>query len=257
MQAHNSISTRNLEAALLQAAQRGVIKTLKAILHAGVFVDAQDCDGMTALHYAAWNGRVDALKVLLKAGAALEVRTNDGETALHWAAWDGSVDVLEALLEAGADVDATDNNCRTALHYSAWCGHVDVFKALLEAGVEVDRLDELGHNALELARIERTSCIDVLNSISARRTNVLARVVRFAVFEDSYDEAGMATAGLYFEDASEGLYESLFERVLTTTVESRLSLAECRLVSKAWRRGCDNTLFVRPVEFFAPASMAT
>jgi hypothetical protein len=71
---------------------------------------------------------------------------------------------------------------------------------------------------------------------------VLARVARFAVFDDFYDEFVLGTVGLY---------ESLLERVLLA-VDSRLLLADCRLVCTTWRRGCDSTLFKRPVEFFAP-----
>jgi ankyrin repeat protein len=194
------------------------------------------------------NGYVDCMNALLEAGAYVDAQTTAGRTALHVAASSGFVGCVEALLLSGADVDVKDKRGDTALHRASKNGREGVVTLIVQSGADVNARDLHGRTALQCATTYAlTDCVKVLTSSSLRRTNVLARVARFAVFDDFYDEFVLGTVGLY---------ESLFERVLRA-VESRLSLAECRLVCTTWRHFSDSTLAARPVEFFAPASMAT
>jgi uncharacterized protein len=242
---------------LLDASRRGDAAAVAAISGRGVDVNTQNEDGDTALHIAALFKKFDCLKTLLRAGADVHAQNNRGETALHCAAINtlvGGVECLKVLLGAGADLDMQNSMGWTALHVASLYKRVGVVTYLVQSGAAMDVQNQSGWTALSEAKIyyDRT-CVEVLTSPSMRRENVLARATRFAVFDDFYDASVLGTVGLYFEDASKLLYESLFERVLLA-VHSRLSLSECRLVCKELRRCCDCTLAVRPVEFFAPAS---
>jgi hypothetical protein len=222
--------------ALHDAVRRGDVDAVKALLR-----NVVKC------------GDVDAVKALLRSGADVDAQNMYGFTAVHFAVLHGNVDVLEALIAAGADVDVKDVLGYTPLHSAADFGLFDCVKALVHSGAAMDVHDRHGDTALDYfwnscyREYSRTACMDLLTSPSMRRTNTLARVARFAVFA-VFDD-------LYYEFMPGTLYESLFERVLLA-VESRSLLAECRLVCKAWRRGCDRTLAARPVEFFAPAVTA-
>jgi hypothetical protein len=234
------------EPALHAAAKDGSVDDVTALLAAGADVNAKNKYGRTALHVAAYNERVDVFTAILRSGAAVDVQDKWGWTALHFAVMYGNADSLKALVHAGADMDMQNANGTTALHLAAVIGDVDCMKVLLVSGAAMHVHEKNGNTALVLAKGNRyTNCVEVLTSLSMRRTNVLARVARFSVsgLHDT-DEAGMATAGLY---------ESLFERVLRA-VESRRALSECRLVCKTWRNVSDDTLFEMPVEFFAPAA---
>jgi ankyrin repeat protein len=231
--------------ALMHAAYYGRAGVVATLLGAGAAVDAPNKYGETALHHAAYYGHVAAMAALLGAGAAVDAPNEYDMPALHVAAMNGHVAAVAALVDAGAAVDVQNEFGRTALHLAAINGHAVAVAALVWAGAAVDAHAKDGFTALMYAlKNNRTECVSVLTAPATRKTNVLARTARFAA---------LGGDGLY---GVSDLYESLFERVLLA-VESRLSLAECRLVCTTWRNLSDDTLFKRPVEFFAPAVTAT
>jgi ankyrin repeat protein len=92
-------------------AERGDTKVLEAMLVCGFDPNAQDSDGVTALHRAAMAGHADTARVLIEHGAA--VNALDGMfsgTPLLWAAegWSHAsngadfVDVARVLIAAGS-----------------------------------------------------------------------------------------------------------------------------------------------------------
>ena len=81
---------------------------VRRCLEGGANIDAQQSNGVTALHNAAFFGRVEAVTALLDAGANIEARMAAGTTALHWAAKNGHVETVTTLLDAGADPKAKD-----------------------------------------------------------------------------------------------------------------------------------------------------
>ncbi len=68
-----------------------------------------------ALMIAAKKGSVDTVKDLLRQGARVNAKDKKGRTSLHWAAYNGHTDVVLTLLEAGADVLVKDSKGETPL----------------------------------------------------------------------------------------------------------------------------------------------
>lgn len=121
------------------AAERGDVETVVALLQQGADVNAAQGDGMTALHWAGMNGNAELVEVLLYAGAAAEATTRlGGYTALHLASRVGNADAIGALVAQGADVAARTSTGAMPLHLAAGSGDVDAISVLIEAGAAVD-----------------------------------------------------------------------------------------------------------------------
>ena len=73
-----------------------------------------DRHGASALLHAAGAGRVDLVRALLDAGVAVNARNRVGASALLQAAGSGRVEVVRLLLERGADRNARDAQGRNA-----------------------------------------------------------------------------------------------------------------------------------------------
>lgn len=75
----------------------------------------------------------------------MEADDKDGLTALHCAASRGHTDCVETLVGlCGADVDVIDSNGCTALFYAVTLGHADCTRVLLAHGAEPNRQDRKG-----------------------------------------------------------------------------------------------------------------
>ena len=125
--------------ALPDAASRGDLGAVRALLAARADVNTAAGDGMTALHWAAERGDVAMTTVLLRAGAKTTPVTRNGSyTPLHVAAKAGQGAVVKALLVAGADPKALTGTGATALHLAAQAGDAAAITALLARKAEVN-----------------------------------------------------------------------------------------------------------------------
>ncbi len=122
------------------AAMRGDLAAVEALLKQGSDVNAAQGDGMTALHWAAVNGDAAITTVLLRARANVRAVTRNGAyTPLHLASQTGNADVVKALLAAGADPAArTTTGNVTALHFAAAAGNTAAAAALLDRRAAID-----------------------------------------------------------------------------------------------------------------------
>ena len=159
---------------------------IKALLDAGVKVNAVDSKGDTALHLACYYGNTERVELLLSAqDIDFNVQNNAGKTPLMLAS---EISIIKALLTAGAKVNAVDSNGDTALHRACDDGerekvelllsaqgidfnvqnnagktplmlayNLDIFKDLLAAGAKVDAVNSKGNTALHEACSNRYS----------------------------------------------------------------------------------------------------
>ncbi len=136
------LAAATADAPVAEAAARGDMAAVKALLKSASDVNAAQGDGMTALHWAAMNGDLEMSQMLVFAGANVRATTRLGSyTPLFLASQQGHAPVIEALLKAGSDVSAGTPNGTTPLMVAAAAGRVDAVKALVDAGAEVNAKD--------------------------------------------------------------------------------------------------------------------
>lgn len=189
----SALESRRLapEVAVVEAARKGDVAALKALIGSGADVNQAYGDGRTALHWAADRGDAESTALLLAAGASVRAPTRIGRyTPLHLASRSGSVAVIKLLIEAGADVDAvTTNTGATPLHLAAMNGNPQAVALLLEHGARVDATDgEWGHTPLVFAAAyNRPEAIKVLLAHGAA-VNAKAKALDMA-HEAAVDQA--------------------------------------------------------------------
>jgi ankyrin repeat protein len=124
---------------IADAAMRGDVAAVRALLQKNVDVQAAQGDGMTALHWAAERGNQDIAAMLLAAGANPRAETRIGRyTPLHVAAKGGHAAVIRRLVDARPDVNALTTTGATPLHFAAEGGSREAIAILLDAGAGVN-----------------------------------------------------------------------------------------------------------------------
>ncbi len=119
---------------LRNAAGKGDISTVQALLAKGVDVNARGDASVRALMLASGEGHLDVVHALLAKGADVNAYNDNGWTALMYASSAGHLDVVQALLAKGADVNAEGYNSNTALSIAKAKGYSDIAQLLIEAG---------------------------------------------------------------------------------------------------------------------------
>ena len=139
--------------ALMIAAERGHIETVKLLLDRGADINSRNNAGKTALMTATLSGFTEMVKLLLDRGADINSRNNVGETALMMAAKNGHLETIKLLLDKGADINSRNNVVgETALMMAAKNGHLETVKLLLDRGADVNsRNNVVGETALMMA----------------------------------------------------------------------------------------------------------
>lgn len=153
---------------LTVAATRGDLPGVKRLLTKGVYVNALDQYGLSALVAAAKGGHLGILRLLIENGGDVNVKENSGTTALMAAAWRPDLEAVRLLLEMGADVNAWKGNGWTALRGAAAHGHLEMVKLLLNKGAHPEvngcgtaLMGAAGQGYLEVAKILVANGADV------------------------------------------------------------------------------------------------
>lgn len=141
---------------LLDAVRERDAEAVRALLGAGVDVNAPAADGATALHWAAYLDDADLVELLLASGARADAANDLGVTPLHLAAANGNAAIVAALLAHGADPGAASEAGITPLMEAARAGSAAAVRALVARGADVDTREAArGQTALMWAAARR------------------------------------------------------------------------------------------------------
>src|SRR6478672_372229 len=152
-------------APVADAASRGDLAAVRALLKQAADASAAQGDGMTALHWAAQHSDAELTTVLLTAGANLRATTRlGGYTPLHLASEAGASAVIKALVAAGADVNARTTTGATPLMFAAASGSADAVNVLLELSADANATESAnGQTALMFAAaLDRADAVRAL-----------------------------------------------------------------------------------------------
>ena len=180
------------DAPVADAAMRGDVEAVRALIKKGADVKAAQGDGMTALHWAGINRSPDMARLLIGAGADVNAPTRIGNhTPLHVAAETGAGDVIKVLADAGANVKAVTSTGVTPLHLAAESGTVDGIAALVAKGADVNaRETAWGQTPLMFAAAKgRTDAVKALLQDKADFT-ITSKVISFAKLANAERTAG-------------------------------------------------------------------
>jgi len=173
------------EPLLFGPARTGNLRIARALLDAGVGVDARDAAfGQTALMIAARSNQPAVARLLLDRGADATLQTPAGaepkprlpaenagskgegivrggwpehgmrapvpgaKTPLLYASRDGSPEIAKMLIEAGADIEQADANGSTPLLTAIINDSLDTARLLIAAGANVNAMDWYGQTPL-------------------------------------------------------------------------------------------------------------
>jgi ankyrin repeat protein len=139
---------RAAEPALVEAAERGDLATVRKLLDSGTAIDGRDSRGRTALLAATHANRVPVARLLIERGADVNAKDDIQDSAYLYAGAEGRVEILRMTLAAGANLKSTNRYGGTALIPAAHHGHVDAVKVLLATGIDVNHVNGLGWTAL-------------------------------------------------------------------------------------------------------------
>jgi outer membrane protein assembly factor BamB len=114
---------------LWEAAKKGDVAAVKALLAKGVDVNAKTDYGATALHFAADKGHVEVVKVLLQHKADVNAKdTFYSARPLAWAFMRNHAEVVKVLIEAGSE------DADVSLRAAASSGNLKLVQAILDTG---------------------------------------------------------------------------------------------------------------------------
>ena len=141
---------QNFNLDLHNAAERGDVDKVKALLEGGMAPNTRNVLGETPLHKVRDHNAVAA--ALVAAGGDVNAQDQDGDTPLHRAATGGHKTVGEFLLGKGAEVNISGFRGLTPLHLAALNHDGNpLAQILLEGGARASARDDEGKTALDRA----------------------------------------------------------------------------------------------------------
>jgi ankyrin repeat protein/beta-lactamase regulating signal transducer with metallopeptidase domain len=168
-------STLVVNAALVEAAQKGRIDEVSELLNEGVDVNAVVHGDGTALLVAAREGHRELVRLLLDRGADTDIGVAGDGNALTMAAREGNREIVALLLDRGASPDAGVAGDGNALTMAAREGFRDIVALLLDRGADVNAGVEGDGNALIMAAREgHLAIVTMLLDRGARIEEVVA-----------------------------------------------------------------------------------
>jgi Zn-dependent protease with chaperone function len=133
---------------LINEVVKGNTVKVQSLLDNGEYIDIEDYQGMTPLHWAVKSENEEMVKILIDTGADVNYEDYSGITPLMSAAELGNTKIVKMLIEAGGDVNHEDIDGMTPLMYAVLSENSEAVKLLLELGADPSKTDSFGMNAL-------------------------------------------------------------------------------------------------------------
>ncbi len=133
---------------LVQAAAKGDLDRVRALLDAGTPIEQRNSRGETAVLAATQGRHLAVVHLLIARGADVNAQDQQRDSAFLLAGARGLTDIVRATLAAGADLASTNRYGGTALIPACHYGHVDTVRLLLGTAIDIDHVNNLGWTAL-------------------------------------------------------------------------------------------------------------
>jgi len=150
--------SRSGESLLAEAASRGDIEAMRALLDRGVDPDTAmtlypngEYSDNSALYWAGHGGNIQVAEILLAYGANINKGQSTNEGPLSVAIGHGRLPMVEFLIKKGADVNQKFNNGAVPLHGAALKKDISYLKLLLENGALPNQIDNYNDTPLSYA----------------------------------------------------------------------------------------------------------
>ncbi|MGD8961897.1 MAG: ankyrin repeat domain-containing protein [Desulfobacterales bacterium] len=133
------------------AAVRGYQEITSVLIDKGANVNAIDGRELTPLHAAAWGGHKETVALLIANGAEVDARGDDGVTPMLVSTLSGRNDTMELLINNGANINARNRSGMTPLHAAALMGQYKAVELLVNKGADVNAKNNEGITPLQIA----------------------------------------------------------------------------------------------------------
>jgi outer membrane protein assembly factor BamB len=176
---------------LWEAAKKGDVDAVKALLDKGVDVNAKTDYGATALHFAADKGHVEIVKVLLKHKADVNAKdTFYNARPLAWAVMRSHVEVIKVLIEGGSEGVAE------VFRFAAMSGNLKLVQAILDTGkIKQETLDE----AVAVTPASKKDVVELLLKAGAKPPPPNASA-KLKPYDGNYHSSNGVTVRVKFSD---------------------------------------------------------
>ena len=125
------------------AAMKGDVAAVKALIQQKADVNLPQADGATALQWAAYSNNLALADALLAAGADVKKANREGATPMYLASIQGSAPMIERLLKGGADANQPGPQGESPLMLASRNGNLAAMKVLIDHKANVNGKEEL------------------------------------------------------------------------------------------------------------------
>ncbi|KAH9123291.1 hypothetical protein AeMF1_005673, partial [Aphanomyces euteiches] len=215
------------EEQLIQAAESGDLKSVRALVANDANVMCADTHGETPLHKASRYGHLGIVKEILDCGALVDLKDEYGWTPLIYASYNGHLDVVKEFLAHSASVDASDNNGWTPLNRAAYSGHLDVVKELLAHNATIDAADNYGWTPLYSASY--SGHLGVVKELLAHELDIVKELLERGASYDLTNKNG-ETARDVGDESIQDIFDTFLMSVSPSSIRFAIELIQKALV---------------------------
>ncbi|GBN29124.1 Ankyrin-3 [Araneus ventricosus] len=158
---------------LHSASRFGHRKVVETLLGNGFEIDAR-WDNYTPLLYAVINNHCEIARLLISKGANVNAQNGEGMTALHWIAERDNVEMLQILLNGGADVSIRDKTNRSVTEIAVNSNRLEIAKILLQRkDIDINMKGNKGFTLLHISA--EIGSLEITKHLTLKGANKIAK----------------------------------------------------------------------------------